>query len=514
MSFEVPSGAVYGVIGRNGAGKTTLLRCIAGILPPTAGRVAVWGHVTPLLSLGIGFNRELTGRENILLGGLTVGLAGDEVRVHEDEIEDFAGLGDAIDFPMRTYSSGMFGRLAFAVAVHLNPEILLIDEALSAGDASFKLKCMEKIQELCDAGLHRADRLPRARSGAAARASTASGWTAASSAWTPPRPKRSRRTSQKRTSRRRARRRSKTSRDASWRHPRIGARRRAHDVARRFAGRSYAISKRYAMWQMRGGGDRPIVVFTMGKTGSTAIAARSLPSDGSTCAFRSSGSTRPSSRARNSATSRRAASAKRGGDATSTGPFPGALHLWETEFLLRHMPTAEKPWNVITTVREPVAQAVSAFFHGGGRSGALQHGADVASLTERMLAEDWLRMPMRWFEREFLPTLGIDVFAQPFDPAAGFSLIETPAARVLLARQENLEGAPDALRGFLGLPAPVPIARRNEAGAKDYASAYRSFLREVRLPDAVLERAYATAYSRHFYSADELAAFRPRWSAE
>jgi ABC-type polysaccharide/polyol phosphate transport system ATPase subunit len=150
VSFEVPSGAVYGVIGRNGAGKTTLLRCIAGILPPTAGRVAVWGHVTPLLSLGIGFNRELTGRENILLGGLTVGLTADEVRAQYDVIEEFAGLGGAIDFPMRTYSSGMFGRLAFAVAVHLNPEILLIDEALSAGDASFKLKCMEKIRELCE----------------------------------------------------------------------------------------------------------------------------------------------------------------------------------------------------------------------------------------------------------------------------------------------------------------------------------------------------------------------------
>jgi ABC-type polysaccharide/polyol phosphate transport system ATPase subunit len=150
VSFEVPTGAVYGVIGRNGAGKTTLLRCIAGILPPTAGRVVVWGHVTPLLSLGIGFNRELTGRENILLGGLTVGLTGEEVRSHFEEIEDFAGLGGALDFPMRTYSSGMFGRLAFSLAAHLNPEILLIDEALAAGDAAFKLKCMEKIQELCE----------------------------------------------------------------------------------------------------------------------------------------------------------------------------------------------------------------------------------------------------------------------------------------------------------------------------------------------------------------------------
>ena len=150
VSFEVPSGSVYGVIGRNGAGKTTLLRTIAGILPPTAGRVAVWGRVTPLLSLGVGFNRELTGRENILLGGLTSGLTAEEVAMHSAEIEEFAGLGEAIDFPMRTYSSGMFGRLAFAIAAHLEPEILLIDEALAAGDAAFKLKCMGKIVELCE----------------------------------------------------------------------------------------------------------------------------------------------------------------------------------------------------------------------------------------------------------------------------------------------------------------------------------------------------------------------------
>jgi ABC-type polysaccharide/polyol phosphate transport system ATPase subunit len=150
VSFAVPQGSVYGVIGRNGAGKSTLLRTIAGILPPTDGRVAVWGRVSALLSLGVGFNRELTGRENILLGGLTAGLTAAEVHASYDAIEEFAGLGDAINFPMRTYSSGMFGRLAFAVAAHLKPEILLIDEALSAGDAAFKQKSMNKIKELCE----------------------------------------------------------------------------------------------------------------------------------------------------------------------------------------------------------------------------------------------------------------------------------------------------------------------------------------------------------------------------
>jgi ABC-type polysaccharide/polyol phosphate transport system ATPase subunit len=150
VSFEVHSGSVYGVIGHNGAGKSTLFRAIAGILPPTYGRVTCWGRVTPLLSLGVGFNRELSGRENILLGGLSGGLSRDEVLAHADEIEEFAGLGSAIDFPMRTYSSGMFGRLAFSVAAFLEPEILLIDEALSAGDAAFKRKSMDKIVELCE----------------------------------------------------------------------------------------------------------------------------------------------------------------------------------------------------------------------------------------------------------------------------------------------------------------------------------------------------------------------------
>jgi ABC-type polysaccharide/polyol phosphate transport system ATPase subunit len=150
VSFTVPRGSVYGVIGHNGAGKSTLFRVLAGVMPPDAGRVELYGRVTPLLSLGVGFNRELTGRENILLGGLAAGLHRDEVAAHTDDIMRFAELGDAIDRPMRTYSSGMFGRLGFAIAAHLDPEIILIDEALSAGDASFKDRCAEKLLELVE----------------------------------------------------------------------------------------------------------------------------------------------------------------------------------------------------------------------------------------------------------------------------------------------------------------------------------------------------------------------------
>ncbi len=149
VTFNVPTGGVYGVIGHNGAGKSTLFRTIAGILAPTRGRVTVAGRVTPLMQLGVGFNPELTGRENILLGGLATGLQPDEIMDHYDEVVNFAELGDALDYPMRTYSSGMFARLGFAVASHLDPEILLIDEALSAGDARFKKRCADRLMELC-----------------------------------------------------------------------------------------------------------------------------------------------------------------------------------------------------------------------------------------------------------------------------------------------------------------------------------------------------------------------------
>lgn len=150
VSFDVPAGSVFGVIGRNGAGKSTLFRVIAGIYKPTAGRVTVYGRVTPLLSLGLGFNRALTGRENILLGGLANGLPIEFVREKSEEIIAFADIGSAIDSPMRTYSSGMFARVGFAVAAFLQPEILLIDEALGAGDAVFRSRAREKIMELCE----------------------------------------------------------------------------------------------------------------------------------------------------------------------------------------------------------------------------------------------------------------------------------------------------------------------------------------------------------------------------
>ena len=150
VSFDIQAGTVLGVVGANGAGKSTLMRTIGGIIPPTAGEVEVHGDVSAMLSLGVGFNPGLSGRENVFLGGLAAGLNRAEVEARYDDIVAFAELEEFIDMPMRTYSSGMYGRLAFAVATSMNPDILIIDEALSTGDAAFKEKSGKRIQELCE----------------------------------------------------------------------------------------------------------------------------------------------------------------------------------------------------------------------------------------------------------------------------------------------------------------------------------------------------------------------------
>ncbi|MBC7217952.1 MAG: ABC transporter ATP-binding protein [Candidatus Caldatribacterium sp.] len=147
VSFSVPEGTVLGVIGPNGAGKSTLLRLIAGIYRPTSGKVVVNGRLSALLNLGLGFHPELTGRENIVIGGLAIGLSRREVMDRMEEIIEFAELRDFIDAPVRTYSSGMYMRLAFSVVVNVDPDILLLDEVLAVGDARFAEKSRAKIEE-------------------------------------------------------------------------------------------------------------------------------------------------------------------------------------------------------------------------------------------------------------------------------------------------------------------------------------------------------------------------------
>jgi lipopolysaccharide transport system ATP-binding protein len=153
VDFEVARGESVGVIGRNGGGKSTLLEILAGTLRPTTGEAHVTGRVSALLELGSGFNPEYTGRDNVLVNGLLLGLQREEILRRFDEILEFAEIGDAIDRPVKTYSSGMVMRLAFAVQVLSDPEVLIVDEALSVGDFFFQQKCFRRIRELTERGI-------------------------------------------------------------------------------------------------------------------------------------------------------------------------------------------------------------------------------------------------------------------------------------------------------------------------------------------------------------------------
>ena len=152
VSFEVQSGEVVGIIGRNGAGKSTLLKILSRITPPTTGEIEMFGRVASLLEVGTGFHPELTGRENIFLNGSILGMSKSEIRKKFDEIVAFAEVEKFIDTPVKRYSSGMYIRLAFAVAAHLEPEILIVDEVLAVGDMAFQKKCLGKMEDVSREG--------------------------------------------------------------------------------------------------------------------------------------------------------------------------------------------------------------------------------------------------------------------------------------------------------------------------------------------------------------------------
>ena len=148
VSFSVDKGEAFGIIGRNGSGKSTLLKLISGILKPTSGKLTVNGRIAALIELGAGFHPEITGRENIFINGIMLGLTRRDIEQRYERIVEFSGIREFIDQPVKTYSSGMYVRLGFAVAVHVDPDILLIDEVLSVGDEEFSAKCVAKIQEM------------------------------------------------------------------------------------------------------------------------------------------------------------------------------------------------------------------------------------------------------------------------------------------------------------------------------------------------------------------------------
>jgi lipopolysaccharide transport system ATP-binding protein len=152
ISLEIERGEIVGLIGRNGAGKSTLFKLLSEISPPTEGRITIWGRTATLLEVGTGFHPELTGRENVFVNGAILGMRRREIESHFDEIVEFSGIERFIDTPVKRYSSGMYVRLAFAVAAHLDPEILLVDEVLAVGDAEFQRKCLSKMHQASELG--------------------------------------------------------------------------------------------------------------------------------------------------------------------------------------------------------------------------------------------------------------------------------------------------------------------------------------------------------------------------
>lgn len=267
---------------------------------------------------------------------------------------------------------------------------------------------------------------------------------------------------------------------------------------RGLARRSYALTKWRLLRRMeRRQGGVPVVVFCMSKTASSAV-VRAVQGAVSQPVFKI-----------HLLAPERVASAEAHYRRTDPGARP--RHILHATHLLRHMPTPECPWLVITIVREPVMRAVSDFFQSGRRLRRLGDEASTTARLARFVTEEGIPRTVEWFDRELLPTIDIDVYDHPFDPAVGHAVIETPSVRLLVIRQESLGAAGGALGEFLGLPGEVAIEAENVGSAKDYSDLYASVLHRVRFPESTLDRAYGSRFALHFYSPSEIERFRGRW---
>jgi hypothetical protein len=276
-----------------------------------------------------------------------------------------------------------------------------------------------------------------------------------------------------------------------------GSSRAIRELVRQVPRRSYALTKWRMLRRMERRTEDPIVVFCMSKTASTAIVRAVQNAD-----------PRPVYKI-HLLTAEGVAQAE--AQYRRTDPSARPRHILHASHLLRHLPTPEHPWQVVTIVREPIARAASEFFQSGERLGHLGDETTIEARCARFAMHQGIPRTIDWFERELEPTLGIDVYAHPFDPATGYSVIETPAVRMLILRQESLPVAPQALREFLGLSHDLNLARENEGSRKEYSDLYAAVLRDVRFPVDALDLAYGSRFAQHFYSVDEIDDLRGRW---
>lgn len=269
------------------------------------------------------------------------------------------------------------------------------------------------------------------------------------------------------------------------------------DLLRQVPRRSYALTKWRLLRRMERAGGDPVVVFCMSKTASSAIVS------GVRAAV-----DRPVYKVH---LLQAESLARAEADYRRTDPGARPRHVLHAAHLLRHLPTPDAPWDVVTIAREPIARAASDFFQSGERWGRLGDPESTMAGFVRFAAEQGVPRTTSWFDRELLPSLGIDVYQHPFDPALGCTTIETPAVRLLVLRHESLDVAPAALGRFLGQAQDVPLPRENEGARKEYSDLYAQVLRDVRVDPATLDLAYESAFARHFYSQAERDDLRRRW---